>query len=67
MLTPQEAHDLQDLLQLLIYYVDLYDLGDLGHMTGERRKELAMSAIRQLSAKIVSLTPPSITPWPTTR
>jgi len=64
MLTPQEAHALQDLLQLLVYYVDLFELGDLGLVTGERRKKLAMAAIQQISAKIVSLTPPTVAPWP---
>ena len=64
MLTPQEAHDLQDLLQLMIYYVDLLELGDLGQFTPEKRKKLAMAAIRQISVKIVSLTPPQVAPWP---
>jgi hypothetical protein len=64
MLTPQEAHDLQDLFQLVVYYVDLYELGDMGLVTGEKRKKLAMAAIHQISAKIVSLTPPAVAPWP---
>ncbi len=56
MLTTKEATDLQNLLQLMVYYIDLFDLGDLGANTSEKRKALAMAAIRQLSAKIVSLT-----------
>jgi len=64
MLTTKEATDLQNLLQLMVYYIDLFDLGDLGANTSEKRKALAMAAIRQLSAKIVSLTPPAILPFP---
>jgi len=64
MLTTKEATDLQNLLQLMVYYIDLFDLGDLGANTSEKRKALAMAAIRQLSAKIVALTPPLIQPFP---
>ena len=64
MLTPQEGHDLHELLQLLVYYIDLFELGDLGKVTAQRRKDLAMAALHRMSAKIVSLTPPAVEPWP---
>jgi len=64
MLTTKEANELHNLLQLMVYYVDLFDLGDLGANTNEKRKALALAAIRQMAAKIVSLTPPIIQPFP---
>jgi len=73
MLTPEEAHGLQDLLQFLVFYIDMLEYEDpppdeTGSSTPmkynkEKRKEMAKAALFQLSGKISSLTRRDV-PWP---
>jgi hypothetical protein len=71
MLTADEAHDLQDLLQFLAFYIDMLEYddpppGENGSplkYNKQKRKQLAKAALTQLSIKISSFTRRDA-PWP---